>query len=307
MVSWSTSGVHRQESITFENFLLGIILRKMPQDFEFKIEPPKKLSFNFQELWQFRELFYFFTWRDVKVKYKQTALGILWVLIQPVLTVIIFTVFFGRVFKISSGELPYPIFVFSGLLFWNAFSSSLTNAGNSMVSNAPIIKKIYFPRLIIPISSILTSLVDMLVGLALFVLTILFFPFQEPLHVDWLLLLPMTVAALVLMVVGTIGLCCLLSALNVKYRDFRYVVPFALQVMLFLTPVIYPINILYYPGLQYFLALNPMYAVIELFRYPFLHELDLPLVFISLGSSVVLLIWGLYYFKSTEHYFADLA
>jgi lipopolysaccharide transport system permease protein len=279
----------------------------MPHDFELKIEPPKKFSFNFQELWQFRELFYFFTWRDVKVKYKQTTLGILWVLIQPVLTVMIFTVFFGRVFKISSGDIPYPVFVFSGLLFWNAFSSSLTSAGNSMVSNAPIIKKIYFPRLIIPISSILTSLVDLLVGLGLFFLTILFFPFKEPLQVDWLLLFPLTLAAFLLMIVGTIGLSCFLSALNVKYRDFRYVVPFALQVMLFLTPVIYPINILYYPGLQYFLALNPMYAVIEIFRYPLVHQIDLPLVLVSLASSTVLLACGLYYFRSTEHYFADLA
>jgi lipopolysaccharide transport system permease protein len=117
----------------------------------------------------------------------------------------------------------------------------------------------------------------------------------------------MGLAAFVLMIIGTVGLCCWLSALNVKYRDFRYVVPFALQVMLFLTPVIYPINILYYPGLEYVLAFNPMYAVIELFRYPLLHELDLPLVMISLTSSFILLFWGLYYFKKTEHYFADLA
>lgn len=274
---------------------------------ELKIEPAKKLSFNFRELWHFRELFYFFTWRDVKVKYKQTALGIIWVLLQPVLTVIIFTVFFGRVFKISSGDIPYPVFVFSGLIFWNVFSASLTNAGNSMVSNASIIKKIYFPRLIIPISSILVSLVDMMVALSLFMLTLLFFPFDKPIQTDWLLMLPMTVASLTLLIIGTTGLSCLLAALNVKYRDFRYVVPFALQVMLFLTPVIYPIDILYYPGLEYFLALNPVYAVIELFRYPLLHQLDLPLVLISMTSSIVLLIWGLYYFKSTEHYFADLA
>lgn len=280
---------------------------KEVQDYEFKIEPPKKLSFGFNELWQFRELFYFFTWRDVKVKYKQTALGVIWVLLQPVLTVIIFTVFFGRALKIPSGGIPYPVFVFSGLLFWNAFSASLVNAGNSMVSNAPIIKKIYFPRLIIPISSILVSVVDMMVSLVLFYVVILFFPFDSQLDVDWLLMVPMTIVAFALMIIGTVGLCCWLSALNVKYRDFRYVVPFALQVMLFLTPVIYPINILYYPGLQYFLAINPMYAVIELFRYPLLHQLDLPLVMISFTSSFILLIWGLYYFKKTEHYFADLA
>ena len=279
----------------------------MPSDFELKIEPPKKLNLNFRELWQYRELFYFFTWRDVKVRYKQTALGVLWVLLQPVLTVIIFTVFFGRALKIPSGGIPYSIFVFSGLLFWNAFSASLVSAGNSMVNNANIIKKIYFPRLIIPISAILVSLVDMAVAFALFIVTILFYPFATPFEVDWILFFPVSLAALVVMIVGTVGLCCFLSALNVKYRDFRYVVPFALQVLLFLTPVIYPINILYYPGLEYFLALNPMYAVIELFRYPLLHQVDMPLLLISLSSSLTLLVWGLYYFKKTEHYFADLA
>ena len=265
------------------------------------------MAFNIRELWQYRELFYFFTWRDIKVRYKQTALGIIWVLLQPILTVTIFTVFFGRVFKITSGDIPYPVFVFSGLLFWNAFSSSLTTAGNSMVTNAAIIKKIYFPRLIVPISAIFVSLIDMMVALVVFILVLLFFPFSTPVQVDWLLMLPMILVSIVLMVVGTIGLCCLLSALNVKYRDFRYVVPFALQVMLFLTPVIYPINILYYPGLEYVLALNPMYAVIELFRYPLLHQLDVPLLLISMASSFALLLWGLYYFKSTEQYFADLA
>jgi lipopolysaccharide transport system permease protein len=279
----------------------------VPEEFELKIEPPKKLSFGFRELWHYRELFYFFTWRDVKVKYKQTVLGVIWVLLQPVLTVTIFTVFFGRALKIPSGGIPYPVFVFSGLLFWNAFSASLVGAGNSMVSNAPIIKKIYFPRLIIPISSILVSLVDMLVSLILFYAILLFFPFEPAIEINWLWMAPMTVLAFVLMIIGTVGLCCWLSALNVKYRDFRYVVPFALQVMLFLTPVIYPINILYYPGLQYVLALNPMYAVIELFRYPLLHQLDQPLVIISMASSLILLLVGLYYFKKTEHYFADLA
>jgi len=279
----------------------------MPTDFEIKIEPPKKLSFNLLELWRYRELFYFFTWRDVKVKYKQTFLGVLWVLIQPAITVIIFTVFFGRALKIPSSEIPYPIFVFSGLLFWNAFSTTLVNAGTSMVTNANIIKKVYFPRLIIPISALLVSLVDLLVTFSLFILIVLFYPFSTPLKVDWFLFAPASLAAFLLMIVGTTGLSSMLSALNVKYRDFRYLVPFALQVMLFLTPVIYPINILYYPGLEYILALNPMYAVIEIFRYPLLHQLDFPLVLISIASSFILLILGLYYFKSTEHYFADLA
>jgi lipopolysaccharide transport system permease protein len=273
------------------------------QDYELRIEPPKKLSFGFRELWHYRELFYFFTWRDVKVKYKQTALGVLWVLLQPALTVVIFTVFFGRALKIPSGGIPYPVFVFSGLLFWNAFSASVINAGNSMVSNAAIIKKIYFPRLIIPLSNILVALVDWSVGFMLFFFVALFYSVE----IQWLLAVVFWPLATLVMLIGTTGISCWLASLSVKYRDFRYVVPFALQVMLFLTPVIYPINILYYPGLQYVLALNPMYAVIELFRYPILLRVDPPLLLISISSSIILMLWGLYYFKKTEHYFADVA
>lgn len=279
----------------------------MPSEIEFKIEPPKKLSFNFQELWQYRELFYFFTWRDVKVKYKQTTLGLLWVLLQPVIMVAIFSITVARVVDVAFLKIPYPVFVFSGLLFWNAFSASITSAGTGMISNANIIRKIYFPRLIIPISSLLVALVDMTASLILFLAILMFWPFEKQFTIDWLLLLPMSLAAFVIMIIGTVGLCCWLSALNVKYRDFRYVVPFALQVMLFLTPVIYPINILYYPGLEYVLALNPIYAAIEIFRYPFMHELDIPLTLISIASSLFLLVMGLYFFKKTEYYFADLA
>jgi lipopolysaccharide transport system permease protein len=275
---------------------------KPATDYELKIEPPKRLSFGFQELWAYRELFYFFTWRDVKVKYKQTVLGVLWVLLQPALMVAILT-FASKKLGSSSGGISPTIFVFSGLVFWNAFSSSLTNGGNSMINNAPVIRKIYFPRLIIPFSSILVALIDWLATFALFLLALLFFPVS----VNWSMTLLCWPAALLLMVVGTAGLCCWLAALNVKYRDFRYIIPFALQVMLFLTPILYPIDVLYYPGLQYVLALNPMYGVIELFRYPLLNSLDIRLLSVSVASSVLLLLIGLYYFKKTEHYFADLA
>jgi lipopolysaccharide transport system permease protein len=275
----------------------------MLHEFELKVEAPKNLSFGFQELWHFRELFYFFTWRDVKVKYKQTTLGIIWVLLQPILTVIIFSVFFGRALKIPSGGIPYPVFVFSGLLFWNAFSASLVNAGSSMISNAQIIRKIYFPRLIIPLSSILVAMVDWSVAFLLFIGMLMFYS----VHLNAFAAITLWPAALLLMLTGTSGLCCLFAALNVKYRDFRYIIPFGLQVMLFLTPVIYPINILYVPGLEYVLALNPMYAVIELFRYPILNKLDVVLTSISVVSSILFLGWGLYYFKKTEYYFADLA
>lgn len=272
------------------------------QDFELKIEPPRKLSFGFREMWQYRELFYFFTWRDVKVKYKQTVLGVLWVLLQPALMVAILT-YASKKLSTSSGGIPPIIFVFSGLVFWNAFSSSLLNGGNSMVNNAGVIRKIYFPRLIIPFSSILVALVDWVATFVLFLVALAFFPIE----VNWVDTIWCWPVALFLMVIGTAGLCCWLAALNVKYRDFRYVIPFALQVLLFLSPVIYPLDMLYYPGLQYVLVLNPMYGVIELFRYPLVHTLDVRLVSISAISSACLLLIGLYYFKKTEHYFADLA
>lgn len=238
----------------------------------------------------------------MKVKYKQTILGVLWVLLQPAIMVGILT-FASKKLGYSSGGIHPIIFVFSGLVFWNAFSSSLLNGGNSMVNNAPVIRKIYFPRLIIPFSSILVALVDWAATFLLFLVALLFFPVD----VNWMHVIWCWPAALILMVVGTSGLSCWLAALNVKYRDFRYVLPFALQAMLFLTPILYPIDMLYYPGLQYVLALNPMYGVIELFRYPLLRTLDIPLLLVSITSSCVFLLIGIYYFKKTEHYFADLA
>lgn len=273
------------------------------ESIELKIEPPRRFSLNLAELWFYRELFYFYTWRDIKVRYKQTMLGLLWVVLQPVITVTIFTVFFGRTLQISTGLLPYPLFVFSGLLFWNAFSASLVSAGNSMITNAPIIKKIYFPRLIIPLSAMLVAMLDMLVAGLLFLGMLLYYQIAPTLS-GLLLYWP---AAFLLMLVGTTGLSCWLSALTVKYRDVRYVVPFALQVMLFLSPVIYPISMVSYPGLQYVLALNPMYAVIEIFRGSFGLAMDSTLMSISAGSALLLFAIGVSYFKRTENYFADIA
>jgi len=147
----------------------------MEQETEMIIEPTRALSLNIRELWQYRELFYFFTWRDIKVKYKQTVLGVLWVVLQPLMTVLIFSLFFGRALKVPSEGIPYPVFVFSGLLLWTVFSSGISNAGNSMISNAQIIKKIYFPRLIIPVSSILVALFDFLVSLFVFIAVLVYY------------------------------------------------------------------------------------------------------------------------------------
>ncbi len=260
--------------------------------------------FNWKELWRYRELFYFFTWRDIKVKYKQTALGVLWVMLQPLLMMIIFTFFFGRMLGIASEGMPYPVFAFSGLLLWNFFSSAITNAGNSMVQNSAIIKKIYFPRLIIPVSSILSAWVDLMVALILFIIFLSFYPVS----VNILELFLFWPAAFILSVVSALGLGCWLSALMVKYRDFRFVVSFVIQVAFFLTPIVYPVSKISYPFLKYILAVNPMYGAITLFRVPMMESaVDYSLVGISVLSGLLMLTIGISYFKKTELYFADLA
>ncbi len=270
---------------------------------EYIVDAGKRKFFDWFELWNYRELFYFFTWRDIKIKYKQTALGFLWAILQPFLLMLIFTFFFARALKVPSQELPYPVFVFSGLLLWNLFSSGLTNSANSMLSNAQIIKKIYFPRLIIPVSSVLVALFDFFMAFILFIPILIYY--QQPVSLNALLYWPL---AIVVGVIATAGPGCMLAALNLKYRDFRYVIPFVVQVLFFVSPVIYPVTLLKYPALQYLLVCSPMFAAIELFRHPLTNlSLDPILLSISLFTGLVFLVGGLSYFRRTEDYFADFA
>lgn len=267
------------------------------------VDASQRKLFDFQELWHYKELFYFFTWRDIKIKYKQTFLGFLWAILQPLLMMVIFTLFFGRALNVPSDDVPYPVFVFSGLLLWNTFSSGLSTSANSMVNNAQIIKKIYFPRLVIPVSSVLVALFDFLMAFIIFIPVLIYY--QQPVAVGAIWSWPFAIFACL---VATLGPGALLAALNVKYRDFRYVIPFLIQVLFFLTPVIYPISLLKYPVLQYFLALSPMYAAIELFRFPITGaDINITFVALSLISNAVLLVAGLIYFKRTEDFFADFA
>jgi lipopolysaccharide transport system permease protein len=271
---------------------------------EYEIKPKEKLTLGLSELWQYKELFYFFTWRDIKVKYKQTFLGFTWAVLQPFLMMVVFSVFFGKALNVPSENIPYPVFVFSGLLVWNVFASGITAAGNSMVSNSNIIKKIYFPRLIIPISSILVSLFDFLMAAVVFIGLILFFHVD----IDAVKIISFIPLSIIVTCISTFGLGTLLAALNIKYRDFRYIIPFLVQVLLFVTPVIYPVSILSNQWLKYFLALNPMYAAVTLFRSGFINvPMQFNLIMISLISAAILFIAGLYYFRKTESYFADLA
>lgn len=271
---------------------------------EFEIKPQNKFSLGLKELWDYRELFYFFTVRDIKVKYKQTILGFLWAVIQPLVMALLFSFFLGKaITSYTPLELPYEIFALSGLVLWGIFSSGLNNAGNSMVSNANIIKKIYFPRLIIPISAVLVGLFDFFMAFLVFI----GYCFYKDIHFIWqaAYLFPL---AVLLTCIATFGSGTLLAALNVKYRDFRYIIPFLIQFLLFLTPVIYPVTIANNPYLELLLALNPMTAPMDIFRAGILNgELHLTSDLISLCSSLTFFIIGLVYFKKTEAYFADLA
>jgi lipopolysaccharide transport system permease protein len=267
------------------------------------IQPkPKWALLDFSELWRFRELFFVFAWRDIKVRYKQTVLGASWAIFQPLSSMFIFTVFFGNFAKIPSGDIPYPLFVLTGLVFWNYFSGVLTRASNSLLENEGIVKKVYFPREILPLSTVGANLVDFGISLVLLLTVSLYFHFIPNILV--LLVIPL---GLVIGTLGAGGLGFLFSSINVKYRDVRYALPFFIQMMIFLTPVIYPTGIMR-PSFRYLIALNPMTGVIDAARVVFSGgtNLNWGILAISGLASIFLFIIGLYYFKSTERFFADL-
>ncbi len=271
---------------------------------EQRIEPAARFSFGSQELWQYRELFFFFTWRDIKVRYKQATLGILWAMIQPLSMMLLFTFIFGRGLGLNSEGLPYPIFALSGLLIWNFFSNGLQNAASSMVSNANIIRKIYFPRLIIPLSAILTALFDMLFALVLWGGLIVYY--RLPIDGSKLFLLPISI---LLAATTAFGIGTFLAALNVKYRDFQYALPFLIQFLMFINPVVYSTkSFTNYPIIQKILTLNPIAGAINLVRSIFsTAPIDGILLVCQFAIALLFLFIGIYFFRKTEAYFADLA
>lgn len=265
------------------------------------IDADKATVFDWREVWRYKELFYFFTWRDIKIKYKQTILGFIWAVLQPLLMMVVFTFFFGEVLSIPTQPLPYPVFVFSGLLIWNTFATGLASAANSMVNNSAIIRKIYFPRLIIPVSAILVSLFDFLMAFLLFILLLLYY--QQPVSVNAIWAWPL---GILIGAVATLGPGSLLAALTVKFRDFRYVIPFLIQFLFFISPVIYPVSMIKYDVLKYVLVASPLYAAIELFRFPLVNVVpESGLIVLSLFSCTTFVIVGLIYFRRTEDFFAD--
>lgn len=267
------------------------------------IKPKKKLSWqDFKEIWQYRELLYFFSWRDIKVRYKQTALGVLWAIFQPFMTMVVFSIFFGHFGKIPSDGIPYPIFVYVGLLLWQFFSTSLSGASNSLVGAAGITTKVYFPRLLVPISSAVTNFVDF--AIASTVLAGIMFYYHFVPNFSGLLLFPLL---LVISFIIAIGVGLILTSINVRYRDVRYILPFFIQMLLFITPVIYPSSIV--GKYSWILGLNPMTGVMKAARAGILGTGTiewLPLVY-STVVGLVLLILGILAFKKTEAVFADIA
>jgi homopolymeric O-antigen transport system permease protein len=256
---------------------------------------------DFREIWNYRELLYFLTKRDIKVRYKQTVLGGLWAVIQPAFTMLVFTLFFGRLAKMPSDGLPYPIFVYAGLLPWTYFANAVSASGNSLVGSANLITKVYFPRIVVPASAALAGLLDFFI--ALFVLAALMIWYQF-LPGPTILLFPFLVALTFLCAVG-VGLW--LSALNVQYRDIRYAIPFLIQVWMFISPVIYPVSLVH-GKYQWLLALNPMGGVIHAYRASLLGHQPIDWGLLALSAVIILALFlgGLYYFRRMEKVLADV-
>jgi lipopolysaccharide transport system permease protein len=262
---------------------------------------------NLRDLWIYRELVYFLTWRDLKVRYKQTALGAAWAILQPLITMVVFSIFFGGLLKVSSEGIPYPVFSYTALLPWGIFSKSLTDAGRSLVMNRSMITKIYFPRLVIPLSSVLSSVVDFAIAFVVLLGLIYYynnFGDYQFVITPAVLTLPLF---LLLALVTALGVGLWLSALNVNYRDVGYVLPFLTQIWFYITPIVYPSSTVP-EQYQLLYSLNPMVGVVEGFRWALLgvQTAPGPMVAVSSIVAVLMLVSGLFYFRRMERTFADI-
>ena len=285
-----------------EEEISSLISKKRSELPHLRIEPSHGfVPLRLKELWEYRELLYFLIWRDIKVRYKQTALGVLWAIIQPVMTMVVFSVFFGKLGKMPSDGLPYPIFAFAALVPWTLFSNGLTQATASLVGSSNLIKKVYFPRLIIPIASVLAGIVDFALAFAVLLLMMLYYGVLPTINIIWLPVF------LLMSIVDSLAVSLWLSALNVEYRDVRYVIPFLTQLWLFATPIAYSSTLLNEPWRTIY-GLNPMVGVVEGFRWALLGTNTQPgtMAIASAGVSLILLLTGALYFRRMEKTFADL-
>ena len=265
------------------------------------IEPSRSwLTFRLKEMWLYRELLFFLTWRDVKIRYKQTVLGFAWAVLQPFMTMVVFSLFFGRLGNIPSEGFPYPIFNYAGLLPWQFFEQAINVSTASLVTNSNMVTKVYFPRIFIPISSVFSGLVDFLIAFLVLLAMMLYYKITPTIGV---LLLPLF---LLLAFVTALGMSLWMSALNVKYRDVRYIVPFLARFWFFATPIAYPSTLLEEPWRTLY-GLNPMVGVVEGFRWAMLGtNPPQAMIFLSAVISIALFVSGLVYFNRTEKTFADI-
>lgn len=278
------------------------MIREDTSQLELLIEPNRPALHYWRDVWRYRELFWFLVWRDILVRYKQTVIGVAWSVIRPLVTMFAFTVVFGLLAKLPSGGVPYPLLVFTAMLPWNFFANALSESSGSLIGNSNLLTKVYFPRIIIPVSSIIASLIDFVISLLIMAAIMLWYGYLP----DWrVVTLPLFLLLAFLPVAGA-GLW--FSALNVKYRDFRYVVPFMLQFGLYVSPVGFASSIV--PDKWRLLyALNPMVGVIDGFRWALLHgaaELNWPGLVLSTALSLALLVTGLWFFRKTERILADV-
>ena len=275
----------------------------MPSDSHLIVVKPSEgwTSLKLDELWEYRELLYFLTWRDIKVRYKQTVLGAAWAIIQPFFTMVVFSLFFGKLAKVPSDGIPYPIFAYAALVPWTFFASGLNQSANSLVGDANLIKKVYFPRLAIPISSVISGGLDFVLAFIVLLGMMLFYGIFPAVNIIWLPFL------LLLTLITSLGTGLWLSALNVQFRDVRYTMPFLTQFWLFATPIAYPSSLLSEPWRTLY-GINPMVGVVEGFRWALLgtDTAPGPIMIVSSLVALALLIGGAYYFRRLEKSFADV-
>jgi lipopolysaccharide transport system permease protein len=270
-----------------------------------RIEPSRGwVALKLRELWEYRELLYFLVWRDVRVRYKQTALGAAWAVMQPLFMMLVFGVFFGRLAKMPSDGVPYPIFSYTALVPWTFFVHGLTQGSDSLVGSANLIRKVYFPRLLIPLATVLAGLVDFAIAFVILLAMMAFYGIW-PSSAHILLLIPLLLLALV----TSLGVGFWLSALNVKFRDVKYMLPFLSQLWLYATPIVYPSSLLHEPWKTLY-GINPMAGVVEGFRWALLGNRTTapapgPMLLVSAAAAVVVLIGGAFYFRRMEKTFAD--
>lgn len=271
--------------------------------YHIRLEPTRGwVALKLKELWEYRELLFFLVWRDIKVRYKQTVLGASWAILQPFMTMIVFSLFFGRLAQIPSDGIPYPIFSYAALVPWTFFATGLGMSSNSLVSSSNLIKKIYFPRLVIPIGAVMSGAVDFVLAFSVLLVMMVYYSIFPTINIVFLPLL------LVLAFMTSLGVGLWLSAMNVQFRDIRYTVPFITQFWLFITPIAYPSSLIKNDMLRLIYGLNPMTGVVEGFRWALLGTATGPgpIVLVSFITALLLLVSGAFYFRRMERSFADV-